>query len=362
VPKPKTLASLPLGSPPPNDLEEASLLLAEELQTGDPSVFEPLKTGFADLDEALGGGLHLEDFIILGGPQNVGKTALMLQWAITCARQDALAIVLCYEHSVVLLIQRLLCMISEEIAVKRGKDYRITFVKLRQAYREALLEKGTETKITDVIERLKGGRAAWQLLTELWRNIWLVHGSGNHTDVEAIEGYIKMAKEYLDEKVSLDDDQLVRGKRKVLFVDYTQIVHVRPQHGTWLRGEDKTDFVLVGLNGLSKKHRLPIVAISAAANERLRTGRVHLEDMEASSLMQYEPGTAIILNRDNTREDGARQVRFSLEKNRMGPSELEWSHVYKGEVFTFEPNGTVVSQKDSWQNERTPLSEDGVNG
>ncbi|MDH5508331.1 MAG: DnaB helicase C-terminal domain-containing protein, partial [Anaerolineae bacterium] len=200
MPEPKSKADLPVGSQPPRDLEEASILLAAELKTGDPLVFEPVKTGFYKIDQALGGGLQVEDFVILGGPQNVGKTALMLQWAISAARQDALAIVVCYEHSVVLLLQRLLCLISEEIASIKGAEYRITFVKLRVAFREAMLEKGKAAHITDVVDRLKGGREAWQLLTELWRNIWLVHGNGNHTDVEAIEGYLKMAKAYLGDR------------------------------------------------------------------------------------------------------------------------------------------------------------------
>jgi len=86
---------------------------------------------------------------------------------------------------------------------------------------------------------------------------------------------------------------------------------------------------------------------------------VHLEDMQASSLMQYEPGTALILNRDDPGEDGVRQVRFSLEKNRMGPSELEWRHQYHGEVFSFSREGEAVSQEESWQKERLPTKRGG---
>ncbi len=66
----------------------------------------------------MGGGLHAEDLVLVVGRQNVGKTLFVSQIARNIARWAAMernnvvCLVVCYEHSPILLQQRLLCMES----------------------------------------------------------------------------------------------------------------------------------------------------------------------------------------------------------------------------------------------------------
>lgn len=361
MPTPKASSFLPVGCTPPMDLEETSTLLEMEIKKADPLLFEPIKTGLIDLDETLGGGMQAEDLIVMGGPANVGKTAMMLNWALNVAKQNALAIVICYEHSVLMLFQRLICIASQWVASEKGTEYQVTNFILRAAYKQAIIDKGPEAAISDVLHQIKGGIEAWAMLTDLWRNVWLIHGDGNHTDVDAIEKYIELGEEYLRERSDIEGTERNKGKRKVLFVDYLQIVPVRPQHGIWLLGEERVNYVVKALSNMATRHNMAVVSIAAADNEALKKGRVHIEDLAGSdelSLLQYEPGAAVMLNMDVPSAEGEVQIRISLEKNRAGLSQQEWRATYKGAVFHFGPDLVAIHQNESWQNERSALVSD----
>lgn len=100
---------LPAGVSLPSDLVSIIEDFDSRLKRGQLGQYKPIPTGFAPLDEVLGGGLRAEDLVILGGPQGVGKTIMILQMAADIARRgDAHALVVCYEHSQVYLLHRLL--------------------------------------------------------------------------------------------------------------------------------------------------------------------------------------------------------------------------------------------------------------
>src|SRR5437867_2695308 len=71
----------------------------ERVRAGDLGEFQPISTGFAELDAAISGGLRVGQLAILSGPAGVGKTSLMLQIArnISSSAQAACLFV-CYEH------------------------------------------------------------------------------------------------------------------------------------------------------------------------------------------------------------------------------------------------------------------------
>ncbi len=66
----------------------------------------------------MGGGLHAEDLVLVVGRQNVGKTLFVSQVARNIAlwasneRNHVVCLMVCYEHSPILLQQRLLCLES----------------------------------------------------------------------------------------------------------------------------------------------------------------------------------------------------------------------------------------------------------
>jgi len=50
-------------------------------------------------------------------------------------------------------------------------------------------------------------------------------------------------------------------------------------------------------------------------------------------------------------------VRWAVEKNRRGRSNLEFRHRYHGAAYWFEPQGRTVEAGESWQPERDELRE-----
>jgi replicative DNA helicase len=336
----------------PDDIEEVALKVEQSLQDGREESFRPIPTGFHTFDHLTGGGLYGGDLTILGGVQNVGKTALILQWANHIAGEGALAIIVCYEHSTRTLWERLICQNS----FGGIKEDHITMDLLREAYIGSIRERdrkrtnGSEANLhmlDEVLTRLPQGIHAWARLSEKMHNIWLASGDGLNTDLEALSKYIELAIHHY------------KHTRIVLFVDYVQRVPVIDTSRA-VGAEERIERVLAGLKGLAMRTSaedavLSIVAVGAADDEGLRQGRVHLENLWGNAIMQYEPDIAMIGNRDGWDEDGVPLVRWSVEKNRRGRSNLESRHRYHGAAYWFEPKGIHVAKDDSWQLERDEL-------
>jgi hypothetical protein len=72
--------------------------------------------------------------------------------------------------------------------------------------------------------------------------------------------------------------------------------------------------------------------------------------------MTYEPDVGLVLNNEHLEPMGeggrARAVRLGIEKNRHGPSEIEWRHHLYGERFFLQPEGSLVGAEESSQMER----------
>jgi hypothetical protein len=75
--------------------------------------------------------------------------------------------------------------------------------------------------------------------------------------------------------------------------------------------------------------------------------------------MTYEPDGEWVLNQEDLEAVGengrARAVRLAIEKNRHGPSEVEWRHHLYGERFYLQPQGSLVRVAGSYQKERVGL-------
>ncbi len=333
----------------PEDLEEVALHVEENLAAGREEMFWPISTGFAPIDRYSGGGLHAGDLTIVGGVQNVGKTALVLQWANHIAVNNALVIVVCYEHSTITLWERLLCQNS---FLANPEDY-INMDALRTAYIETIRERDQiQVKpprekmymLDEVLSRVPKGTEAWSVLTDRMRNIWLVMGDGVNTDLVSLSRYVALAIQHYNKS------------RVVLVIDYVQRVPVVDVSRA-LETEERIERVLAGLKSIAMRTTsqgavLSVVAVGAADDDGLRRGRVHLENLWGNSVMQYEPDVALIGNRDGVDTDGIQLVRWSLEKNRRGQSNIEFRHRYHGAAYSFEPTGVIIGHDESWQFER----------
>ncbi len=352
MPKPRSASRLPIKVPHPLDLHEATQEVASYIRRGDTSIFEPVPTGFPVLDRLLGGsdempgGFYPEDLWLLAGTQGVGKTSLALQMAHNMGKKENLAIFICYEHNPITLWERMICQAS---GLEGGKGYgrddsrRIRMADLRRAYRDMIAshsgkELGREKLIDELLQYFPHPEKIWAEFSKAASQVWLIKGDPLYTTPDAIEAYVKMAKE--------------EGyRRMVLFVDYVQRIPVAPQYGRLLDTVERIEFSLRALKGMAMTHMIPVVGISAADAEGLRQGRVHLENMWGNATMQYEPDGALVLNRDRPQR-GVEQVRLSIEKSRRGKSEIELRYPFWGSIYRFGSQGDLVPAEESWQKER----------
>jgi replicative DNA helicase len=120
-----------------------------------------------------------------------------------------------------------------------------------------------------------------------------------------------------------------------MFVDYLQKMPVFSP-GVELTPERQIRTVTEGLKNLALAHGVPIVAVAAADSEGLKGDRVRFQDLWGGSSVNYEPDVALML--DPAPSGGQRhtgEVIFSIDKNRLGPTGVEFRHRLRGEYFAF---------------------------
>jgi len=325
--------TLPIGVNYPHSVYDVVTDFNQRLRDGKLS-YRPIPTGFTPLDTYLGGGLQAEDLILLGGPQGVGKTVAVLQMARNIAQAGhALAIVVCFEHSEIYLLLRLLSMESVEVSDDRMDGM------TRRALRDAILramdaqDAGSTRDKFDiglewVLANIPGAQRAFNQIARYWQRLHLVRGSSRSTTVEVMETYIEKARE--------DGYQDV-----VLFVDYMQKVPYRPPIGA--PDPDATQrigHVVGGLKDVALGTGVPIVAVAASDEAGLRSGKVRLADLLGPSLVQYECDVGIIQNPHGIGADGRQTVLWTIEKNRSGPTDVAMIFKLEGRYFYFDPQGT----------------------
>jgi len=323
---------LPIGLGFPHSVYEVVTAFNRRLREGKLS-YRSIPTGFTPLDAYLGGGLQAEDLVLLGGPQGVGKTVAVLQMARNIAREGhALAIVVCFEHSEIYLLLRLLSM--ESVEVNDGILDGMTRKALRDAILRALdaedsdpTQHGLELGLEWVLAHIPGAERAFNRISRYWQRLHLVRGSSRLTTVEVLETYIEKAQD--------DGFQDI-----VLFVDYLQKVPYRPPIGA--PDPDTTQrigHVVGGLKDVALATGVPIVAVAASDEAGLRAGRVRLADLLGPSLVQYECDVGIIQNPHDVGADGRQTVLWTIEKNRSGPNGVAMLFKLEGRYFYFDPQG-----------------------
>lgn len=352
MPDIRRASALPHGNTPPLSVAEAAESIEHKLSKGRSDLFEPIPVGFDGIDRCLNGGLHGGDLALLGGAQNVGKTAAMLQMAKSVAMNKGLAIVVCYEHTETELWERLLIQSS---FVDNPGDH-VTANKLREAYidvvslRERIAEEDDRFKhMNKVVSRLPNGAVAWGRLNELDERIWLIRGNALTTDDKALEAYVVLANSYHFDKI-------------VLFVDYMQRMPTFSLGGRVMTIEERIEHNTRALKNLALKFTsqggwLSVLAVAAADAESLRSGRVHMENLWGNAIVQYEPDIGLIMNKDERDKDGNVVVRWGVEKNRHGPSDVEFKHIFHGSAYTFSSDGEEVADDESWQSERRTVKD-----
>ncbi len=309
---------LPAGIEFPRSLLDVSIEFDAHIKAGNLASYQPIPTGFQPLDSYLGGGLVPKSLVLVGGPPGVGKTIFVLQAARNIAAlqdKNFAACVVCFEHDEVYLYHRLLCMES----VITGGDG-ITMEDIRHA---ALTNNAGEPGLEALLGSLNAAKSAWSSIVQYWERLFLVKGHPTKTTLNVLEAYLLHLHSQF---VSI-----------VLFVDYLQKVPVVSQ-GLDVTPERQIRTVTEGLKNLALSYNVPVVAVAASDSEGLKGRRVRFEDLWGGSSVNYEPDVAILLNRAREQQDSAdsEEVSFAIEKNRLGPTNVESRHLLKGKCFTFD--------------------------
>ncbi len=333
----------------PLNLGEVVERFDARLRSGNLENYRPAPLGFPRIDACLGGGLRAEDLMLVGGMQNVGKTIFALQVARNLAASgQVLPIMVCYEHGPETLLHRLICMESVDDTRPRNPSG-VTRAEIEAAvlaYYDATRDSVERRKLDLgwILNRLPAAERAWFRMRDYLDRLWLVHGDGLETTLDYLHEYVRMA-------------QWLGHSRLMLIVDYAQRIPIRPMFGYAEVSEAmRIDMVMRGLKSIAINLGIPVLAVAAADAEGLRQQRIHFENLWGPATVQYEPDVALILNRDTLDEEtGERWVRLAIEKNRHGPSEVEFRHRLHGAYYRLAIQGEQIEIRESYQAERIAL-------
>jgi replicative DNA helicase len=323
---------LPAGLDFPRTVLDVSIEFDTHIKSGKIAGYKPIPTGFEQLDSYLGGGLVPESLVLVGGPPGTGKTVFVLQVArnIAASAHDnkTAACVVCFEHGEVYLYHRLLCMESVMGQSSEG----LTMDDIRRA---ALRNEFGEPGLESLLETFHSAKDAWSRIVQYWERLFLCKGHPVKTTLNVLDTYLTC----------------LRGQfpSVVLFVDYLQKVPVFSP-GVELTPERQIRTVTEGLKNLALAHSVPIVAVAAADAEGLKGERVRFEDLWGGSSVNYEPDVAVMLNPARQKGGtGSSEVIFSIEKNRLGPTGVEYWQVLQGQNYAFHTTGSrqVINERQS---------------
>lgn len=299
--------TLPIGLSFPKTAFEVSIEFDEHLENARAKELLPIPTGFAELDDILGGGLHPESLMLVGGPPGVGKTIFVMQAARNIAASgEVTACVVCFEHSDVYLYQRLLCM---ESALSGSVAEAVTLDDIREVMEQ------DNSNLEVLLSRSVAARQAWSRFTAYWERLYLIKGHPSKATLNVLDLYVTHLKAH--------------GKRVVLFVDYLQKIPV-PYTGMEIGSDRQIRLVTEGLKNLAMDHQIAIVAVAASDAEGLKKEHVKIQDLWGGPTIKYEPDVVVMLN-----PQASDCVCFEIEKNRQGPANTRVQYQLWGAQYVF---------------------------
>lgn len=311
----------------------SSLLDSDErMRTGRLAADRVWPTGFAMLDEAIGGGLRAGSLTLLAGPQGLGKSTYALQVARNTATTGRPVVYFSYEHDAEDLTQKLLALEAGEA----DESNLVRINDIRAAY-DDLSSASLETRL----DRLPAGTEALNRMAQYANNLYLHRSTGSRTDLEAIAA---ITQEVLAHT----------GVPPFVVIDYLQKVKT----GHDLSEEERSTRVVEGLKDLSIDLSAPILAIAAADKEALGTGtRMRANNLRGSSALAYESDIVLVLNnkydivaRHHLTYDATNAERFrewavlTVEKNRYGRDGVTMEFHTRFDQGRFEPVARAVRE------------------
>jgi replicative DNA helicase len=293
-------------------------------------------TGFGVLDEVLEGGFRSGELVLLGGPQGLGKTTMVMQMVRNAVSNGGSAVVFSYEHEGHTLLERLL---SLEASLVAGYDA-ARLPAIRGAFEKAGPPGFT---LNERLAHLRGVPQGLQTIRRYAGRLHIHESTGSSTDLDEIRRTVSM--------VQTDD-----GPPPLVVVDYLQKVPV--PHGPPTE-EERVTLVVERLKDLTLDLGVPVVAIVAADKASLVPGkRMRVHDLRGSSALAYEADVVLIINDkydivarhhlvyDLGNAERYRQwVVMTVEKNRHGVDGVELEFRKQFAEGRFDSSGQYVVEQ-----------------
>lgn len=307
----------------------------ERLSKGESAAAKVWPTGFPLLDMYLAGGLRSGELTLLGGPQGLGKTSLVLQMLRHTVSTGGVGVYFSFEHDAPTILQRLVAVEAAELL---GLD--APQLKVIRAAMEAT--GGESGPLADRLTAIGAGDAV-QRIAEYGDRLLIHRSTGATTDVDQIR------------EIALEVAART-GQPPLVIVDYLQKVAVKDREGDEM---ELVTFIVEGLKDLALENDVPVVAIVAADKEGLVTGkRLRINNLRGSSALAYEPDVVLIMNekydvvaRHHLVYDVGNAERFhnwaviTIEKNRSGPDRVDIEFMKRFDQGRFDVAGRRVNEQ-----------------
>jgi len=307
----------------------------ERLSKGESAAAKVWPTGFPMLDMYRAGGLRSGELTLLGGPQGLGKTSLVLQMLRHTVSTGGVGVYFSYEHDAPTILQRLVAI---EASDSLGLD--APQMKVIRAAMEA--QDASGAPLADRLTAIGAGDAV-RRIAEYGDRLLIHRSTGSMTDVDQIR------------EIALDVVERT-GQPPMIIVDYLQKVAVKDHAGDEM---ELVTFVVEALKDLALENDVPVLAVVAADKEGLVTGkRLRINNLRGSSALAYEPDVVLIMNekydvvaRHHLVYDVGNAERFhnwaviTIEKNRSGPDRVDIEFMKRFDQGRFDVDGRRVSEQ-----------------
>jgi len=292
-------------------------------------------TGFDPLDQTLNGGLRSGELVLLGGPQGLGKTTLVLQVARNVVRSGRPALVFSFEHDARTLLVRLVALEAGEIGgiVAPGVN------RIRATFEDA---DGRTGPVRSRLADTECGVEAVEAVEAYGDKLLLHRSTGTSTGL----GHITAAIHAVRERT---------GASPLVVVDYLQKVHVPDATDEY----ERITTVAEGLKDLALDHDVPVLAVVASDKEGLTAGRrLRVANLRGSSALAYEADTVLLLNDKydvvarhhlvysmTNVETFRNWAVLSVEKNRSGRAGVDLEFHKRFDQCRFDTAGRNVAEQ-----------------
>lgn len=229
---------------------------------------EPIPTGFASLDEVLGGGLQ-PGLYVLGAVSSLGKTTLAVQICDHVAASGHPALFVTIEQSAREIVAKSLSRLASEC----GRD--VSTTDIMSARRRRSWDEGAYSRFVKVCERYTAEVAPCLRILE-------------GTKQPAVSGVAAAALEM----------QGHYGKPPVVFVDYLQLLAAQDDRDTDKRAVDRN---VMSLRQLARDLQTPVFVISSLNRSSYSTG-VTLDSFKESGSVEYGSDVLLGLQPEGMRE------------------------------------------------------------